>query len=144
MVVLFTIFRYETDDTEGAAFSSPGATVSTTVCLADMHFRRRAWSNHELAQFHRMIANLSNVGFALETDSGVTDEGDPWFVFCDGNSDEIFAHFARISGEYVVCAPCLDRSLTRTTLRQLVDAFIDLCPYRHAMSTRSRSNPAAR
>jgi hypothetical protein len=106
--------------------------VSSTVSLADVRFRRRGWSNHELAQFHCVIASLCRVGVALETDSGVTDEGDPWFVFYDGDSGEIFAHFARIGREYVVCAPCLDSSLTRTVLRQLVDQFIHLCPCRRA------------
>ena len=117
--------------------------MSSTVCLADVRFRRRGWSNHELAQFHRVIASLCDVGFALETDSGVTDEGDPWFVFCDGNSGESFAHFARIDGEYVVWATCLDGLLTGTVLRPLVDHFIDLCPCRHAASIRNRSTPAA-
>jgi hypothetical protein len=86
---------------------------------------------------------LWNVGLALETDSGVTDEGEPWFVFCDDLSGEIFAHFARIGREYVVCAPWLNRLLTGIILRQLVDHFIDLCPYRRAASIRSRSTPAA-
>ena len=100
--------------------------MSSIVCLADVRLRRRGWSNHELAQFHCVIASLCEVGFALETDSGVTDEGDPWFVLCDGDAGEIFGHFARIGGEYVVGAPCLDSLLTGTTLRQLVDHFIDV------------------
>ena len=116
----------------------------STVCLADVRFRRRGWSNHELAQFHRMIAILCDVGFAFETDSGVADDGAPWLVFCDADSGEMFAHFARIGGEYVVCAPCLNQSLTGATLRQLVDRFVDLCPCRRAASVRSRSAPAAR
>jgi hypothetical protein len=120
------------------------ATVSGTVSLADVRFRRRGWSNHELAQFHRVIASLCGVGFALETDSGATDEGDPWFVFCDDDSGQIFAHFARISGEYVVCAPCLNRSLTGTILRELVDHFIDLCPCRRPASILSPSARATR
>jgi collagen type I alpha len=118
--------------------------VSSTVRLADVRFRRRGWSNQELAQFHRMIAILWDVGFAFETDSGVADEGEPWFVFCVADSGEMFAHFARIGGEYVVCAPCLNQSLTGATLRQLVDHFIDLCPCRRVASVRSRSAPSAR
>ena len=118
--------------------------MSRTVCSADVRFRRRGWSNHELAQFHRMIAIFCDVGFAFESDSGVADEGAPWLVFCESDSGEIFAHFARIGGEYVVCAPCLNQSLTGATLRQLVDHFIDLCPCRRAASVRSRSAPAAR
>ena len=117
--------------------------MSSTVSLADVRFRRRGWSNHELAQFHCVIASLCGVGFALETDSGATDEGDPWFVFYDGDSGEIFAHFARIGGEYFVSAPCLNQLLTGVTLRRLVDQFIDMCPCRPATSVRSPSAPAA-
>jgi hypothetical protein len=115
--------------------------VSSTVCLADVRFRRRGWSNYEVAQFHRMIANLREVGFAFETDCGVTDEGDPWLVFCEADSGEIFAHFARIGGAYVVSAPCFNRLLTGATLRQLVDQFIDLCPCRRAASARAVLHP---
>ena len=119
-------------------------TVSTTtVCLADVRFRRRGWSNHELAQFHRMVAILCDVGFAIETDSGVTDEGDPWLVFCEVDSGEIFAHFARIDGEYVVCAPCLSQYVTGATLHRLVDHFLDVCPCRRAAAARRRPTPAA-
>src|SRR5689334_5886336 len=73
-------------------------TVSRTDCLADARFRRRGWSNCELAQFHRMIAILCDVGSTFETDCGVTDEGEPWLVFCEADSGEMFAHFARIGG----------------------------------------------
>ena len=115
----------------------------STVCHADVRFRRRGWSNYELAQFHRMIAILCGGGFAFETDSGVTDEGDPWLVFCEVDSGEICAHFARIGGEYVVCGSCLGQVLTGATLRQLADHFIDRCPSRHAASVRSSSAPSA-
>ena len=89
-----------------------------------------------------MRAILCDVGFAFEIDSGITDEGEPWLVFCEADSGDIFAHFARIDGEYVVCAPCLNRSLTGASLRQLVDRFVDRCPYRRAASVRSRFMPA--
>ena len=117
--------------------------MSKTVCLADKRFRRPGWSNRELAQFHRMIAIFCNVGLAIETDSGVSDEGDPWLVFCEIDSDEIFAHFARIGGEYVVGAPCLNQPMIGATLHLLVDHFIGLCPCRRAAAARTRSTPAA-
>src|SRR5262245_11103318 len=118
-------------------------TVSSTVCLADVRFRRRRWSNRELAQFHRMLAILRDVGLAFETESGVSDEGDPWLVFCEVGSGDMFAHFARIGEEYVVCAPCLNQPVTGATLHLLVDHFIGLCPCRGAAAARSRSTPAA-
>ena len=117
--------------------------MSTTVCKADVRFRLRGWSNCELAQFHRMIAILCDVGFAFETDCGLTDEGDPWLVFCEADSGEIFAHFARIDAGYFVCAPCLNQLLTGATLRQLVDSFIDRCSCRREASVQTHSIPAA-
>ena len=117
--------------------------VNRIASLADVRFRRREWSNCELAQFHRMLAILCDVGLAFETDSGMTDEGDPWLVFCEVDSDEIFVHFARISGEYVVCAPCLNQPVTGAALHLLVDLFIDLCSRRRAAAARSRNTLGA-
>jgi hypothetical protein len=97
---------------------------SSTVWPADVRFRGRDWSYHELGHFHRLVTVLWNSGLSLETDRGVTDEGEPWFVFCDSNSD-VFAHFARIGGQYVVCGPCLDRSLTGPVLRDLLEHFVE-------------------
>jgi hypothetical protein len=91
--------------------------------LADVSFRRRDWSDHELAHFHRVVTVLRNDGISLETDRGVTDEGEPWFAFCDAESEEVFAHFARISGKYVVYAPCLNGWRTGRVLPDLVKCF---------------------
>lgn len=91
--------------------------------LADLPFRRRDWSDHELAHFHRVVTVLRNDGIFLETDRGVTDEGEPWFAFCDAESEEVLAHFARIRGMYVVCAPCLNGCRTGRVLPDLVKCF---------------------
>jgi len=112
----------------------------STVWLADVRFRKRGWSYHELGHFHRLVTILWNSGLSLETDRGVTDEGDPWFVFCDDDSGDVFAHFARISGKYVVCGPCLDGSLTGPVLRDLVERFVESLS---RPSAGGRSAPAA-
>ena len=41
-------------------------------------------------------------GFSVATEQGVSDEGEPWFVFCRADNEEVIAHFARIDGEYVI------------------------------------------
>jgi len=102
----------------------------SAVRKAEVRFRRGDWSNQELAHFHRAIAVLWNDGVSVGTDCGVSDDGDPWFAFCDADSDEVFAHFARISGTYTVWAPYLDRCLTGHTLRDLIERFLDDCPCR--------------
>ena len=86
---------------------------------------------------------LWEAGLRVETDSGVTDEGEPWFAFFDIDSGEVVAHFARISGTYVVCAPFLNGSLTGRVFSDLVASFLDRCPGRRMTAYSSRSTPAA-
>jgi len=86
---------------------------------------------------------LWEAGLRVEADNGMTDEGDPWFAFFEPESGEMVAHFARIGGEFVVCAPFLDRPLTGRVLSNLVARFLDRCPGRRMAAHRSRSTPAA-
>ncbi len=64
--------------------------------------RQPGWTQNELAEFYRVESALAQAGLHLETEQGVTDEGDPWFVFCRHDSGEIFIHFARIDGEFII------------------------------------------
>jgi hypothetical protein len=95
----------------------------STMRQAEARFRRGDWSNQELAHFHRLVAVLWNDGISVETDCGVSDEGEPWLVLCDADSSEVFGHFARISGTYAAWAPCLDGCLTGRVLPDLVKCF---------------------
>jgi hypothetical protein len=67
---------------------------------------------------------LEKAGLSTETDGGVTDEGEPWLVFSDAESDEVIAHVAHISGTYVVCAPILTGALTGSNLADLMKCFL--------------------
>jgi len=100
----------------------------SSVRKAEVRFRRGDWSNQELAHFHRAITGLWNDGVSVGTDCGVSDEGDPWFAFFDPDSNEVFVHFARISGTYAVWAQCLDHCLTGHILRDLIERLLDDCP----------------
>jgi hypothetical protein len=64
--------------------------------------RSSDWTQQEIAEFYRVESALLQAGLKLETERGVTDEGDPWFVFCREDTGEVFVHFARIDGEYVI------------------------------------------
>lgn len=98
---------------------------SRVVRLTGMRFRRPGWTGQELAALRLLMTGF--MGFSFETDHGVSDEGEPWFVFHDSDSDEVLAHFARIGGNYVVCAPCIKGSLSATELRELVKRFMERC-----------------
>ena len=70
------------------------------------------WSAREVAEFYRVEAALIQAGLRVSSERGVTDEGDPWFVFCRDDDDEVIIHFARIDGRYIISAPsyCGDAS----------------------------------
>ena len=65
---------------------------------------RKDWSNQELADLFRVRQLLSSANVPVETDRGVTDEGDPWFVFCHVTG-EVFIHLCRIEGAYLLDSP---------------------------------------
>jgi hypothetical protein len=102
--------------------------------------RRRGWSKDELVHFYRAVSALREAGLTVEIDGGVTDEGEPWLVFCDADSGEVLAHFARISGKYIACASFLNGSLTARAFPDLVARFIDRCPSKRVVSFESHSN----
>jgi hypothetical protein len=66
---------------------------------------------------------LRSEGAGLVMDHGVTDEGEPWCV-CDPESGDVFAHFARIAGEYLACVPLRHHTLTGYGLNALLDKFL--------------------
>jgi hypothetical protein len=111
-------------------------------------FRRKKtvaadWSQAELAEFYRVEAALITAGMRVETDRGMTDEGDPWFVFCHaGEEREVIIHFARDSGRYLVSASSLDGIQVgddfRTLVRQLLTRYDEIAARRRdAMSGKS-------
>jgi len=85
---------------------------------------QRGWSKRELAYLHRAAEFLQTNGACIETDRGLTDEGEPWFIFCNETSGEIMVHFARIDGRYVACVPFRDDALTGHVLPDVVDQFL--------------------
>jgi hypothetical protein len=60
------------------------------------------WSSVELGELFRVAHVLRQSGIMIETDMGLSDEGDPWFVFFATQTEDVIAHFARINGEIVV------------------------------------------
>jgi hypothetical protein len=112
----------------------------STVYLRHHH---RGWFKHELALFDRAASRLWEGGFCVETDRGVTDEGDPWFVFCDAESGEVISHFASISGTYVVCAAILNGAQSGRSLANLIERFLQRRLGGRLDSVKSQSTPAA-
>lgn len=78
------------------------------------------WSQQELAEFYRVEAALIRSGMRITSDQGLSDEADPWFVFCGSNGEAII-HFARIDGKYVVASDALDHPMQGPDFRALLN-----------------------
>lgn len=63
------------------------------------------WGQQELAEFYRVESALIRAGISVGTDRGLSDEGEPWFVFYRSDDGEVVIHFARIDGEYIIAGP---------------------------------------
>ena len=97
-----------------------------------LSFLRRSsscdWTQQELAEFYRVEDVLLQGGFAVATDRGVSDEGDPWFVVCRADTEEVIAHFARIDREYVIVSNLYPGAARGSDFRTLVREMLELHP----------------
>ncbi len=104
----------------------------------------RDWTNSEIAEFYRVEHALSAANIAIETDRGITDEGDPWFVFCRRDG-EVIVHIARYDGQYHLFSPALPRPLEGASIPALTRAFLSAAPVapKNAYGSRVVPHPSA-
>lgn len=114
------------DETQTLSFRTPedGSTVSLGQIPQASLFPdpKKDWSNQELADLFKVRQLLSGANVVVETDRGVTDEGDPWFVFCHG-SGEVFIHLCRVDGLYLLDSPNVMRPLRGANFAELIADF---------------------
>src|SRR6516164_6123575 len=108
---------------------------------------RGDWSQPELAEFYRVEDALTKSGVGISADRGLTDEGEPWFVFFRQDNQEVIVHFARIGGEYVVASNLTEAVFRGRNFQTLVRELLDSHPYVLPKQYSSRStvflHPAA-
>lgn len=80
------------------------------------------WCNQELADLYRIQRILALAGITTQIDHGLTDEGDPWFVFMD-SQNEVFVHFCRFDGLYMVTSQMQEEPIRGDSLQDLVSEF---------------------
>jgi hypothetical protein len=98
--------------------------MSANILVATPIAYQLGWSRDELDLLLGAAKFLQSEGADLVTDHGVTDEGEPWFVFCDLENCDVLVHFARIGGEYLACVPFRNHALTGNVLHSLLDRFL--------------------
>ena len=73
---------------------------------------------------HSYTVNSIRQGGHVEIECGITDEGDPWLVFCDADTSNVLCHFARLgSDKYVACVPFDNVGTTGSALADVLDDF---------------------
>jgi hypothetical protein len=90
--------------------------------------RVRAWSNQDIADFYRTVEILNKAGINTEVDSGITDEGDPWFVFIRPENGDVIAHFAYIDGVFIAVSSINQEIYRGKNIRSIVDQMLDRHP----------------
>ena len=86
------------------------------------------WSNAELAELYRVVDILSRAGVAIDTDKGLSDEGDPWFVFCRADTGDVIVHFARIGNQFVAVSAVTDDVVRGPNFRKIAEALVNRQP----------------
>ncbi|MDF9301120.1 hypothetical protein P5P81_00590 [Tritonibacter mobilis] len=113
--------------TDGAADFSTGMVDRSSGSLSYLPNQTAVtpdWTNQEIASFMRAHRLLAIAGLSLETERGVTDEGDPWFVFVNQDGD-VFAHFARIGEVYILDSIIQQEIAKAGSLDELISAFAE-------------------
>ena len=90
--------------------------------------KSRPWTDQELADFYRATEILRHAGLNTEYDSGVTDEGDPWFVFIRPENGDVIVHFARIDGQFVAVSSVNQEVYRGDNIREIVDRMLKRHP----------------
>jgi hypothetical protein len=123
--------------------------MSSGLVLSFLHRRSISndWNQHELAEFYRVESVLVQGGLSVTTDRGISDEGDPWFLFCRADNEEVIAHFARIDGEYLIVSNfhsgiARGRDFRRL-IRQMIESHPLMLPIKRNQNQKIFLHPAA-
>lgn len=106
------------------------------------------WSQQEIADFYRAHRLLVENGAGIGMDRGVTDTGEPWMVFYDASTQDVFLHVARIDDSCILVCDTLDIHLKARDITALITE-LELAVRTHLVVREERNSnivihPAAR
>jgi len=82
------------------------------------------WGEEGLRDLCRLHVLLGKAGISSEVEFGLSDEGEPWCVFCRRRSDRILAHFALIDGGFIGDWPGLRGIVRSNQLGDVIEQFV--------------------
>lgn len=77
---------------------------TTSAKIVRLPNRSHDWTQQELGEFYRVENALTQAGLIVACDRGISDEGDPWYIFFRETDHEPLVHFARIDGYYTIAS----------------------------------------
>lgn len=120
-----TDFLREADETlefDESARSVASLNLFQSAKAAGPTFVNRDWNNQELADLYRVKRMLDAAGITIEVDRGISDEGDPWFLFLNAQG-EVFIHLCRLDGLYILDSPNICEPLRGHDFNALINGF---------------------
>ncbi len=93
------------------------------------------WTEQEKADLYRCMEMLAKAGVPYEATLGVSDEGDPWLVFENPETDEVAVHIARIGNDFIAYSEPTDELLRGSDFRDLLNQMVAVRRQEAAMST---------
>ncbi|MEP3630786.1 MAG: hypothetical protein ABJN04_12360, partial [Hyphomicrobiales bacterium] len=114
--------RMHEENTVDLRQDAPEANVSFFPQRQNTCTPASGWTNQELADLYRTQRILALAGVTTQVDHGITDEGDPWFVFMD-SQNEVLVHFSRFDGFYLVTSQLQEEPIKGDSLHDLVSEF---------------------
>jgi hypothetical protein len=97
---------------------------ASIVAIGDLLTKHRGWTEQQRADLYRVAEILNRAGLDVSTECGMSDEGDPWFVFAREDTGEVIAHFARIDGYYVAASIPTGDTIRARSFKDVIDGLI--------------------
>ncbi|MBM3486172.1 MAG: hypothetical protein FJX67_06010 [Alphaproteobacteria bacterium] len=97
---------------------------ASIVEISDLVTRYRGWTEQQRADLYRVADMLNWLGLNVVAESGMSDEGDPWFVFSRADTGEVVVHFARIDGTFVAASLPTEDVVRGRQFRDVIDALM--------------------
>mgnify|MGYP001437343629 CR=1 FL=1 len=90
--------------------------------------QRGRWNNQEFAEVYRIKGLLDRAGLIVDVDHGLTDEGDPWFVFIRQEGEDVLVHFARVDNEFIAVSSITQELYKGNDIRSVVEKMLNCHP----------------
>ncbi|MEM7225602.1 MAG: hypothetical protein AAF495_21670 [Pseudomonadota bacterium] len=111
--------------------------MASVVSLTERSHGPAGWSNQELAELYRAAENLNQAGLPVGSESGVTDEGHPWYIFYREDVQEVIVHFARIDGLFIAASAATDDVVQGNSFRSVIQQLLRRQPFVLPMPARA-------